>query len=214
MDLCGVTQRCLPSLTLSTACGTSLRRCTVVKYALCQSSHRLSLSDRSSLFTQGKIRDRSHQLLGRILRAYGTCQGRAIKGIEILAVTSYDAAFDGLLAQGSSSFRQHSRTLPVEFLLDTMIVLWMKPSHSLRYQLESIRNDRYYNVEALWRAVEPHVNDRKQTDNSVRLLCELLPLMAFWDPAAMTSHLDPILRFLTERKAAQGKSCALVKEHF
>ncbi|KAI5450344.1 hypothetical protein NCC49_003127 [Naganishia albida] len=153
---------------------------------------------------QGKLRDRSHQLLGRILRAYGTCQGRAIKGIEILAVTSYDAAFDGLIAQGSATYRQHSRTIPVEFLLDTMIVLWMKPSHSLRYQLESIRQDRYYNVEALWRAIEPHVNDRKQTDNAVRLLCELLPLMAFWSPTAMTTHLDPVLRFLTERKAAQA----------
>jgi hypothetical protein len=151
-------------------------------------------------------------LLGRILRAYATCQGRAVKGIEILAVTSYDAAFDGLLAHGSTAYRQHSRTMPVEFLLDTMIVLWEKPSQSLRYQLESIRKDRYYNVEAFWRAIESHVNNRQQTDNTIRLLCGLLSLMAFWDPAAMTSHLDPTLRFLTERKAAQGECFTIAQE--
>lgn len=96
--------------------------------------------------------------------------------------------------------------MPVEFLLDTMVVLWEKPAQSLRYQLNSIRQDRYYNVETLWRAIEPHVNNRRQTNTTVKLLCELLPLMAFWDPAAMTRHLDPTLRFLTHEKPSLGKS--------
>lgn len=145
-------------------------------------------------------------LLGRILHAYPTCQSRALKGIEILSVTSYDAALDGLLLQGSPSFRPPVRTIPVEFLLSTMVVLWEKSTQSLRFKLNSVRQDRYYEVEALWKAISSHLDLKGQTSATEKLLCELLPLMAFWDPATMTRHLDPTLRFLTRNKPSSSES--------
>ena len=115
-------------------------------------------------------------------------------------MTSYDAAFVGLSAHGASSYRTATRSIPVEFMLATMVALWEKCTQSLRFKLNSIRQDRYFDVESLWKALSTHLDTKDQTASSEKLLCELLPLMAFWDPATMTRHLDPTLRFLTRIK--------------
>ncbi|KAJ9099964.1 hypothetical protein QFC21_003972 [Naganishia friedmannii] len=155
-----------------------------------------------------KIRTTSRQLLSRILRAYSARHSRAVKGIEILAVTSYDAALQGLLLQGNTSFRQQTRAIPIDFPLETMIVLWEKPPQTLKYKMNSVRSDRYYDVPCLWNAIEPLLKNRNNTKTTEHFLCDILPLMAFWDPESFIPYLDPTLRFLTEslpRVVALGK---------
>jgi hypothetical protein len=149
----------------------------------------------------------SRQLLSRIIRTYSARQNRALKGIEILAVTTYDAALQGLLLQGNRSFRQQTRVIPIDFPLETMIVLWEKPPQTLKYKMNAVRSDRYYDVPCLWNAIEPLLKIRNHSKVTEQLLCDLLPLMAFWDPESFVPYLDPALRFLTDSEPSAPCKC-------
>lgn len=161
------------------------------------------------IFIQEKIRTISRQLLSKILRTYSARQNRAIKGIEILAVTSYDAALQGLLVQANTSSRQQTRAIPINFPLETMIVLWEKSPLSLKYKMNTVRSDRYYDVPCLWNAIEPLLRNRNNSKITSHLLSDLLPLMAFWDPESFVPYLDSTLRFLTDSEPSALGKCLL-----
>jgi hypothetical protein len=71
--------------------------------------------------TQDKLRQVSHKVLKKALRSHKVSHGRVNKGVEVLCVTSYDAALEGL--QAHKELHPDRDGEPIHFL-ETLGRIW------------------------------------------------------------------------------------------
>lgn len=86
--------------------------------------YELSLSDDFDCLIDPKLvlRKTSNKILAQAVRAHRTLRVKAAKGIEVLAVTSFDAASSGL-ARPSNWLRANHQ---VAYYLETLATLWQE----------------------------------------------------------------------------------------
>jgi hypothetical protein len=86
--------------------------------------YELSLSDNFDCLIDPKLvlRKTSNKILAQAVRAHRTLRVKAAKGIEVLAVTSFDAASSGL-ARPSNRLRANHQ---VAYYLETLATLWQE----------------------------------------------------------------------------------------
>ncbi len=84
---------------------------------------------------QRSLRQASHRVLAKALRSHKVSHARVNKGIEIVCVTAYNAAIEGLEASAGldgHAKQQASKCGTATQFLDTIVVIWQEsPSVSI-----------------------------------------------------------------------------------
>lgn len=179
--------------------------------------YELSLSDDFDCLIDPKLvlRKTSNKILAQAVRAHRTLRVKAAKGIEVLAVTSFDAASSGL-ARPSNRLRANHQ---VAYYLETLATLWQEsalvcprlpssdieyankyPEQTLRYKLSSVRRE-YYDVRTTWDAITSVVQVQMNPETS-KQICVLLPLLAYANPTSFGYFaLQDVVAVLTSTQA-------------
>lgn len=155
-----------------------------------------------------------HKLLAKTLRSHKVSHGRVNKGVEILCVTSYDAALEGLQAHKEL---HPERLGDCTHFLKTIVVIWQESpsvscftlspdprltsnlvSQSLRFKLNAVRSQRYFEIVSLFQLIRPML-DQPIGGDTILCMTKILPLLAAWEPVTFAMEcLKPSIDFLVD----------------